>query len=167
MKETAFKMAVSNLRQIAEELGYKAREDINADLDAIIDATQFLERTNRKDDRMNCCALHSSLVIFSEIYTLARTHAVRRLCLVSDNIETFLERLYERKNERYGNAWEKNLDRFGLFPASIRIFEKASRAQTLARTGGKDDDESLTDTLIDMANYCVITTMWIMNNLCE
>jgi hypothetical protein len=44
--------------------------------------------------------------------------------------------------------------------ARIRLGDKFNRFKTLSRAEGQQaQDESLRDTLLDMANYCIMTAM--------
>jgi hypothetical protein len=63
--------------------------------------------------------------------------------------------LYRRKNETYGNSFGKSIEKYGLIAGLTRISDKFNRAENLI-LGAKNEvvDESLSDTLIDMANYC-------------
>lgn len=73
--------------------------------------------------------------------------------------------LYRRKNKDYGDSFAKSLDEDGLLVAKIRIGDKVNRYSTLVsnKNNAEVKDESLVDTLIDMANYAVMTIMWIEN----
>lgn len=68
---------------------------------------------------------------------------------------------YRKKNHDYGNSFDKSLDEDGLVAAKVRIGDKFNRFGNLIRTENKVSDESLEDTLLDMANYCVMTVMWM------
>lgn len=73
-----------------------------------------------------------------------------------------MKEIYSRKNSDYGNSFEQSLDEEGLAAARIRLGDKWNRFKTLSR--GKEikvTSESLQDTLIDMANYCIMTSMWL------
>lgn len=72
--------------------------------------------------------------------------------------------LQVKKNHDYGNAFSNLFQRkesyrkgAGLEYASSRIFEKASRVENLAYKPGQVNDESVIDTLIDIAAYCIMT----------
>ena len=69
--------------------------------------------------------------------------------------------LYEKKNNDYGNAFDESLDEEGIVAARVRIGDKFRRFKAL--TSNKKQlikDESIDDTLLDMACYCVMTYMW-------
>lgn len=66
--------------------------------------------------------------------------------------------LYERKNKDYGNSFGNTYERLGIISAVTRIQDKTNRLVNIV-TGKKQSviDESLRDTLIDLANYAVMT----------
>lgn len=70
---------------------------------------------------------------------------------------------YRKKNADYGNAFEKSMDEDGILVAKIRIGDKIRRINSLIMNGGegKVKDEKLEDTYLDLANYCVMTVLWI------
>lgn len=78
-----------------------------------------------------------------------------------------LNELYEtyvKKNADYGNSFDNSLDKHGLVAAAVRLGDKMSRLDSLV--GGKKAqvlDESIEDTLLDMANYAVMSVMWLRN----
>lgn len=70
---------------------------------------------------------------------------------------------YRKKNADYGNAFEKSMDEDGLLVAKIRIGDKIRRINSLIKNNGEGQvkDERLEDTYLDLANYCVMTVLWI------
>lgn len=86
--------------------------------------------------------------------------ALRHKQLLSQLHETYLQ-----KNTAYGNSFHDTYVDLGIIAAITRIADKFNRAKTLAKdraTGNIDiGDEPLTDTLLDMANYCIMTVMEI------
>ena len=67
---------------------------------------------------------------------------------------------WRAKNADYGSSFDDGIDRFGLVSAAVRICDKANRFASLA--DGKSAQvktESLRDTLMDLANYAVMTVM--------
>lgn len=81
-----------------------------------------------------------------------------------NNITTDLLKTYIKKNHDYGNSFEQSLDKFGLVAGIVRIGDKMNRIETLTTKKALVEDESIKDTLLDMANYCILTTMWINKN---
>ena len=70
---------------------------------------------------------------------------------------------YCKKNADYGNAFEKSMDEDGILVAKIRIGDKIRRINSLIKNGGEGQvkDEKLEDTYLDLANYCLMTVLWI------
>lgn len=67
---------------------------------------------------------------------------------------------WKAKNADYGSSFDEGIDRFGLVSAAVRVCDKANRFASLA--DGKKAQvkgESIRDTLMDLANYCVMTVM--------
>ena len=73
--------------------------------------------------------------------------------------------IFRKKNHDYGNSFEQSLNEEGLAASRIRMGDKWNRFKQLSK-GAKAqvNDESLRDTLIDMAVYSVLTIMWIDKN---
>lgn len=70
--------------------------------------------------------------------------------------------IFRKKNHDYGNSFEQSLNEEGLAASRIRMGDKWNRFKQLSK-GAKAqvNDESLRDTLIDMANYAIMTVMWL------
>ena len=80
----------------------------------------------------------------------------------SDITKDMIE-LYERKNKDYGNSFDKTLNEFGIVAGLIRLNDKMNRVKSIYNKDVSVKDESFEDTLIDLANYAVMTLMWINN----
>ena len=72
-----------------------------------------------------------------------------------------LHELYEFKNKRYGNSFGETYESLGIISAVTRILDKTNRLTQLATTDLQGGDESLRDTLVDLANYAIMTIMEI------
>lgn len=71
-----------------------------------------------------------------------------------------LNALYEKKNHDYGDSFHTSFMEEGMAMARIRLGDKYSRFKTLSRDSErKVVDESIRDTLIDLANYAIMTVM--------
>lgn len=70
-----------------------------------------------------------------------------------------LNALYERKNHDYGDSYHNTYLKWGLPMAAIRLEDKLNRYETLIRAEGQVKDESIRDTLLDLANYSIMTIM--------
>jgi hypothetical protein len=76
------------------------------------------------------------------------------------DICTYLNELYARKNHDYGDSFHKTYLEEGMAMARIRLTDKLERFKKLTREGGRAvKDESIRDTLIDLANYAIMTVM--------
>lgn len=71
--------------------------------------------------------------------------------------------IYERKNADYGNSFSKTFEEFGVTSAAVRINDKNERFKKLIKQEAQVKDESIEDTLLDLANYSVLTLMELMN----
>lgn len=74
-----------------------------------------------------------------------------------------LHELYVRKNTDYGNTFHDTFKEEGLAMSRIRLRDKMARFRTLSRseTDPKVNTESIRDTLVDLANYAIMTVMEI------
>jgi len=68
---------------------------------------------------------------------------------------------YAKKNADYGNAFGDTFQELGIVSAVTRIIDKTNRLKSLCRPGAdqKVNDESIRDTLLDLANYAIMTVM--------
>lgn len=78
----------------------------------------------------------------------------KRLCLLLNSI-------YEKKNHDYGDSFHKTFVEEGMAMARIRLDDKLNRFKTLSRKGAEQqvNDESIKDTLLDLANYAIMTVL--------
>ena len=99
---------------------------------------------------------------------------------VNGNVKQFNElaqamcELYEKKNADYGDSFNISLDKYGIIAALTRMSDKFNRVENIILN--KDDDgnpvfnnvkvqdEKVEDTLIDLANYAMMTVLWIKKN---
>ena len=65
--------------------------------------------------------------------------------------------LYKKKNHDYGDSFGETYQKLGLISAVTRISDKVNRLQSLSTKEQKINDESIRDTLIDLADYAVMT----------
>lgn len=79
----------------------------------------------------------------------------------SDITRKMLE-IFKKKNHDYGNSFEESLNEEGLAASRIRMGDKWRRFKTLSKgEKAQVNDESIRDTLLDMANYAIMTVMWL------
>lgn len=72
----------------------------------------------------------------------------------------FVHDVYVRKNHDYGDSFGRSFKKYGIVAALVRMEDKWNRLENLA--GGakqKVMDESIRDTCLDLANYCLMTVM--------
>lgn len=75
-----------------------------------------------------------------------------------------LTALYKKKNRDYGDAFHTSFLEEGMAMPRIRLGDKFNRFKNLTRSGlRRVVDESIRDTLIDLANYAILTVMEIDN----
>lgn len=68
-----------------------------------------------------------------------------------------LANILNQKNLAYGDNFSKSLDEDGLLVLKIRLGDKFNRVSSLIKRGElKENDESLEDTLLDLAGYSIL-----------
>ena len=78
----------------------------------------------------------------------------KQICLTLNN-------LYAKKNHDYGDSFHQTFVEEGMAMPRIRLGDKFNRFKTLSRKldTQKVSDESLKDTLLDLANYAIMTVL--------
>lgn len=86
-----------------------------------------------------------------------------------ENITKNMLKIFKQKNHDYGNSFEQSLNEEGLAASRIRMGDKWNRYKTLSkpRMDAQVNDESLRDTLLDLANYAIMTVMWLDKQKCD
>ena len=63
----------------------------------------------------------------------------------------------QEKNQAYGDSFTKSVDKYGLSVIGVRLSDKYNRIEHLiANHELKENDESLEDTLLDLAGYSIL-----------
>ena len=72
-----------------------------------------------------------------------------------------LHEIYVKKNHDYGDSFGKTYQEEGMAMVRIRLGDKFSRLKTLTKNPGDQQvkDESIRDTLIDLANYAIMAVV--------
>lgn len=72
-----------------------------------------------------------------------------------------LNDLYSKKNHDYGDSFHLSFLEEGMAMPRIRLADKLNRFKTLSKKpdAAKVSTESLRDTLIDLANYAIMTIL--------
>ena len=68
-----------------------------------------------------------------------------------------LNSLYEAKNADYGDSFGKSYKEYGLIMSLIRLEDKLNRLKSLNKSKSAKVEESIEDTLADLANYAIMT----------
>lgn len=72
----------------------------------------------------------------------------------------YLNDLYTKKNHDYGDSFHVSYLEEGMAMARIRLSDKLLRFRTLSKASAQQvQDESMRDTLLDLANYAIMTVM--------
>ena len=73
---------------------------------------------------------------------------------------------YVKKNHDYGDSFAKSIEEFGPIAGTIRITDKYNRLKSLTKDpNAQVSDETLRDTLLDMANYSIMMAIELDNIL--
>lgn len=75
-----------------------------------------------------------------------------------EDVTINLRNLYDAKNRDYGDSFGQSFQKWGLPMSCIRLGDKLNRLESFAQKKDMQvDDESVEDTLMDMANYAIMT----------
>ena len=65
--------------------------------------------------------------------------------------------ILQSKNKAYGDSFSKSVNTYGLSVIGVRLSDKYNRIEHLITHNElKENDESLEDTLLDMAGYSIL-----------
>ena len=82
-----------------------------------------------------------------------RTETSNPFKLYTDKLAATLQ----EKNQAYGDSFTESVDKFGKTVIAVRLSDKFNRICNLIKRGeDKENDESLEDTLLDMAGYAIL-----------
>ena len=70
-----------------------------------------------------------------------------------------LNGIYQRKNADYGDSFGETIRKLGIISAITRITDKVNRLQSLCVRAARVSDESVRDTLLDLANYAIMSVI--------
>ena len=79
-----------------------------------------------------------------------------------DHIQVEMRDTFKSKNADYGNSFSQLYQEFGdngIITAAVQISHKYHRFMNLIKGAPAKVNESLRDTLLDLANYCILTVM--------
>ena len=79
-----------------------------------------------------------------------------------------INELYARKNHDYGDSFHQTFTEEGMAMPRVRLGDKLARFKSLTKSGVQEvKDESIRDTLIDLANYAIMTVLELDNQKAE
>ena len=73
----------------------------------------------------------------------------------------YIKNLYIKKNHDYGDSFHLSFIEEGMAMPRIRLGDKFNRFKTLSKEEQLVNDENIKDTLIDLANYAIMTVLEI------
>lgn len=68
---------------------------------------------------------------------------------------------YIKKNRDYGGAFERGMERDGMISALTRMYDKLDRLHSLKDKDPEIVEESVQDTLLDLANYAIMSRIFL------
>jgi hypothetical protein len=72
--------------------------------------------------------------------------------------------LYEIKNHDYGDSFGNSIKTFGPIAGVVRISDKFERLKQLTLNKEQKVNESIEDTLLDLANYSIMLLIEFQNS---
>lgn len=98
----------------------------------------------------------------------ARVSNIKPPVLVDNLYKPYTDKLANtlaKKNTAYGDAFGKSIKKYGYIAALVRMSDKWNRLNNLMLDGEGVDNlgESVRDTLLDLAGYCILTMAQLDN----
>ena len=117
-------------------------------LDKIYNWYKELDRASCENTEAKCCdAVPDDLKLHIEP-KVARHYAICQK----------LNQVYKAKNHDYGDSFGDTYKKLGIISAVTRLSDKMNRLMSLAvKHDAQVKDEKIEDTLLDMANYAIMT----------
>ena len=84
----------------------------------------------------------------------------RRVSSFESETKAIVDKLHEtlvRKNADYGDSFTKSYEKWGIVSAIIRMEDKFNRLNQLYDKESSEVEESLYDTVLDLAGYAILT----------
>ena len=118
---------------------------------------------NKYEDTCYCGTNNCSCANITTYLKAEPSETEKQIFRIQDILNNMLT-TYIKKNHDYGNSFDLSLDEEGLTAARIRMGDKWNRFKQLSKgENALVKDESIRDTLLDLALYCVMTVNWIDN----
>lgn len=72
------------------------------------------------------------------------------------------------KNKDYGNSFDKTIDEEGYVAFQVRALDKLNRFKSILSNQKQEvKDESIIDTLHDLANYCIMCSIKVQSDMSD
>jgi hypothetical protein len=113
-------------------------------------AESELELVVKKDDKIE---------VFDQLYDSVADLIRKSDTALHKAILDEIHDTYKRKNADYGSSFAEQFAEYGLLSAVIRLDDKMRRLKQLLKNEAKVKNESIRDTLMDLANYSIMTIM--------
>lgn len=144
---------------VADILKALIPENADVEFDFSEQGFGFLSAVVSSDDVKDSC----SFMGCEDCYDcpLDRMEAMSQRVAAHSEICNYLNGLYAAKNADYGNSFGDTYADLGIVSAITRITDKINRLKSLCQPGVKAQitDESIRDTLLDLANYAIMTVV--------
>lgn len=117
---------------------------------AILDLYDFYANNDSHDTTITGTGNDTSPSIVSENRKVRDHKALTEL----------LHTVYRKKNKDYGDSFGQSIKTYGINAALVRMSDKWNRLNTLLlKNAPAEVEESVTDTLLDLANYALMTAL--------
>ena len=152
---------------------YKCIKDVIVDGNKVINKSNIVEVSEDKKQLYNITTganiknVDIDLIIKYHLENMADNCTCNKPVDFKHPFQTITDNMFKtycKKNHDYGNSFEQSLDKFGLIASAVRIGDKMNRFESLTQKKAQVCGESIRDTLLDMANYAIMTIMWIDKN---
>lgn len=127
----------------------KFRGAVDTIVDIDIDGDFYLA------DKNNPYSWHKDMI--EPALTVNQTKIDRQT--IYDYLLNNLAETYKAKNNDYGNSVADTYEKFGCVSFLVRITDKYNRLLTLCNSNAPEQkvkDEKIDDTILDLANYCLL-----------
>jgi hypothetical protein len=148
-KNTCMNTGLENITALKLKDEFEQINDVNISQKTCDELTKLLDKMH-SDSFMNC---KPSKAVIDKIES-----ATEKINSFGE-ITSQMRDTYIAKNADYGNSFDKSMDEFGLTASVVRMSDKMERLKSLTKKKAQVKDESISDTLMDLATYCVMTVM--------
>lgn len=121
--------------------------------------------TDAKNAKLDIDIVKKSFSIFDDVNS--PQHCTNNKIEMHRQLCEELNKIYEQKNSDYGDSFGKTFNLLGIISAVTRITDKYNRLVELSTKPDEErkvQNETIEDTLLDMANYCMMTVIELRKN---